>query len=216
MNIEWYDLGNYILTENWQYTEQVQGCNFKVQYLWCDIVSYRLPAFITFANLPLLAKEQSTEFFKPQQIRPYLESEILQFPQPPKNWDYRLAIRQLKLPRENIINCEVKISMPSYSLDDPTPVNLLATSTKNVTTVSVAATVTKILSANSARKGVKFFTADKNKTVYLDTDNVVSATSAIESISPSKPVSVPAILWTGDWYAISPSGTVSIEVEEYI
>lgn len=216
MSIEWHDLGNYTLTEDWQYTQQVQGRNFKVQYLWCDVASYRLPAFIALANLPDFAEQESIEFFKPQQIRPYLESEILQFPQSPKNWHYRLAVRQLKLPKENIINCEVKISMPSYSLDDPTPVNLLATTTKNVTTVPIAATVTKILPANSARKGVKFYAADKNKTIYLDTDNVVSATSAIESISPTKPICVPTILWTGDWYAISPGGTVSIEVEEYI
>lgn len=216
MGITWHDLGNYILTENWQYTKRVEGRNFKIQYLWCDISTYRLPAFVVLANLPSFTKEESTEFFKPQQIRPYLESEILQFPQPPKGWDYRLAIRQLKLPKDNVINCEVKIFVPSYSLDDPTPINQLATSTKNTTVVSVVNTVTKILPANSARKGVKFYSADKNKTIYLDTDNVVSSSSAIESISPSKPVSVPAILWTGDWWAISPGGTVSIEVEEYI
>lgn len=214
--IEWHDLGNYILTENWQYTRQITGRNFKIQYLWCDITSYRLPAFVALANLPDYLEQQSTEFFKPQQIRPYLESEILQFPQTPKHWDYRLAIRQLKLPRDSIINCEIKIFMPSYSLDDPIPVNQSATTTKNVTTVNVTNTVTKILLANPNRKGVKFYCADKIKSVYLDTDNVVSATSAIESVTPSKPVCVPIILWTGDWYAVSSSGTVSVEIEEYL
>lgn len=216
MGIEWYDLGNYILTEDWQYTQQVQGRNFKIQYLWCDIVSYRLPAFIAFANLPFLIKERSTEFFKPQQIRPYLESEILQFPQPPKNWDYRLAVRQLKLPDDNIINCEIKILMPSYALDDPIPVNLNASASKNVTTVNVTNTVSKILSANPNRKGVKFYSADKSKNVYFDTDNVVSSTSAIESVTPNKPVCVPVILWAGDWYAVTSSGTVNLEIEEYL
>lgn len=216
MTTNWIELGSYILTENWQYTAQVTGRHFKIQYLWYEIALYKMPAMIALANSPKVLTQPSIEFFKAQQIKPFLESEILQFPQPLKEWNYRIAIRQLRLPKQKLIECEVKIFMPSYSLDDPTPINQLATSAKNVTTVPVAATVTKILSANSARKGLKFYTPDKSKTIYFDTDNVVSPTSAIESVSPSKPLCVPTILWTGDWYAISPSGTVNIEVEEYI
>ena len=53
------------------------------------------------------------------------------------------------------------------------------------------------------------------KTVYLNTDNVVSNLSAIESITPSRPQCVLAIDWTGEWWGAASSGSVIIMVEEY-
>ena len=212
--MEWQHLNNFILSQDWQYTGFVDSNYYKITHFVNNPYSYKLNALVALINFSV--DSGYSEIFRPQRITPYIESEIIQFPDPPKNWQYRLAIKQLVNPRDSLVDWKVEIDMPSYSLDEPIPINQLATSAKNVTTVPVANTVTKILSANSARKGVKFYTADKNKTIYLDTDNVVSPTSAIESISSSKPVSVPAILWTGDWYAISPGGTVTIEIEEYI
>lgn len=212
--MQWQQLSSFTLTQEWQCTDYDNSIVYRITHTVNNPYAYRLNAMIALVSED--ENSNSIEIFKPQRISPYVESEIIQFPDPPKGWKHRLAIKQLINPRDTLVNWSVEIEMPSYSLDDLTPVNQLATSTKNVTTVSVAASVTKILSANSARKGVKFYTADKNKTIYLDTDNVVSAISAIESISPSKPICVPTILWTGDWYAISPNGTVSIEVEEYV
>lgn len=212
--MKWQYLEELSLSQEWKYTDYVDSIVYRITHNVTNPYSYRLNAMIALINEDSLSS--SIEIFKPQKISPYVESEIIQFSEPPKLWKHRLAIKQLVNPRDTLVNWEVRIEMPSYSLDDLTPINLLATATKNVTTVSVTNTVTKILSANPARKGVKLFTADKNKTIYLDTDNVVSATSAIESLTPSKPICVPAILWVGDWYAVSPSGTVTIEVEEYI
>lgn len=142
--------------------------------------------------------------------------ESIHFRKPPIFQTRKLAFRQeTRTPNNWLIEVEV-CTLPSYALDDPLPVNPVAASTKNVTTVPIATTPTKILPVNSQRKGLKFYSGDKQKTIYIDTDNVVSATSAIESLTPSKPVCIPAITWTGEWWGISSAGTVSIEVEEYI
>lgn len=207
----WSSLATFNINESWQLSNQISVNTFRLKHTWVNPYRYSAVAIAALARVG----NEGIEIYSPQKIYPKSELEIIQFPSPFRAWNYSLAVKQLTF-NSNSITWNLSIDMPSYSLDESTPINQLATSTKNVTTVSVAASVTKILSANSARKGVKFYTADKNKTIYLDTDNVVSAASAIESITPTKPVCVPTILWTGDWYAISPSGTVSIEVEEYI
>lgn len=209
----WQRLCTFILAEDWLLTPPVNSRQFRVGHRFSNPNKYQVVASIALAAISETGK---AELFKPQRIQPRAELEILQFPVPPQGWRYSLAAKQIILPNQALLNWELEIDMPSYSLDDPVPVNLAASSSKNVTTVPVATTPTKLLSANSTRKGVKFFTADKVRTVYLDTDQVVSNASAIESITPSKNICVPTINWTGEWWGIASSGTVNVEVEEYL
>lgn len=209
----WQRLCTFILTEDWLLTPPVASRQFRVGHSFSNPNKYQPVALFALAAISETGK---AELFKPQRIQPRAELEILQFPVPPPGWRYSLAAKQILLPNQSLLNWELEVDMPSYSLDDQPPINAAASSTKNITTITVAATATKVLPANSSRKGIKFYTSDKTKTIYFDTDNVVSATSAIESLTPSKSVCVPAIAWTGEWWAISSSGTVTIEVEEYL
>lgn len=209
----WQRLCTFILSDSWLLTPPVETRQFRVGHRLINPNKYQVVANVALAAI---SKTGKAELFKPQRIQPRAELEILQFPAPPKGWRYSLAAKQILLPNQSLLSWELEVDMPSYSLDDPVPVNLAASSSKNVTTCPVTATPTKILSANPNRKGVKFFSPDKLKTVYLDTDQVVSSTSAIESLTPSKNVCVPTINWTGEWWGIASSGTVSIEVEEYV
>lgn len=211
----WQRLCTFILTEDWLLTPPISVRQFRLSHDLFNNKSnyqYQVVALITLAAISETGKP---ELFKPQKIQPHSELEILQFPIPPPGWRYSLAAKQILMPKQSLLNWNLQVDMPSYSLDDPMPVNLAASSSKNITTVPVAATPTKLLSANLNRKGVKFFTADKTKTVYIDTDQVVSSTSAIESLTPSKNVCVPTINWTGEWWGIANSGTVNLEIEEY-
>lgn len=210
----WRSLVTLILSENWLLTPPVEARIFRLRHRSNNPNRYQVVASIALAAL---SDKDEVELFKPQRIQPRLELEILEFPLPPKGWRYGLAAKQILLPNQSLLNWELEVDiMPSYSLDDPVPVNLAASSSKNVTTVPVTSTPTKILPANLSRKGVKFSITDKTKTVYLDTDQVVSSTSAIESLTPSKTVCVPTINWTGEWWGVSSSGTMSVEVEEYL
>lgn len=209
----WRPLVTFILSENWLLTPPIDARIFRLRHRSHNPNKYQVVASLALAGF---SDRGEVELFKPQRVQPRPELEILEFPTPPKGWRYSLAAKQVLLPNQSLLNWELEIDMPSYSLDDPVPVNLTASSTKVVTTVPVGATATKLLPANSNRKGVKFFTADKTKTIYIDTDQVVNVNSAIESLTPSKTVCVPTINWTGEWWAVTSSGTVNVEVEEYL
>lgn len=209
----WQPLVTFILSDSWLLTPPVEARSFRVGHRFTNSNKYQVVASLALAAISETGK---AELFKPQRIQPRAELEIVEFPTPLKGWRYSLAAKQILLPNQSLINWELEVYMPSYSLDDQLPVNAAASSTKNVTTVPVGATATKILPANLNRKGVKFSTTDKTKTVYLDTDNIVSSASAIESLTPSKNVCVPTINWLGEWWGVSSSGTVSLEVEEYL
>ena len=209
----WQPLVTFVLSADWLLTPPIEAHDFRVSHRLNNPNKYQVVASIALAAI---SESGKAELFKPQRIQPRTELEILQFPAPPKRWRYSLAAKQILLPNQSLLNWELEIDMPSYSLDDPVPVNLAASSSKVATVVTVGPTATKILSANPNRKGVKFFSSDKVKTVYLDTDNIVSLSSAIESLTPSKNVCIPTINWLGEWWGIPSSGTVSIEVEEYL
>lgn len=213
--MEWQNVGTYNINDLWQFSFALTAKTFRVSHLLLGISNFRPTAIISLCSATK-NEFNSIETYQPQALKYYLESEIIQFTNIPKNWEYKLGVKQVILSaKASIVDWKIQIDMPSYSLDDPTPVNQLASSTKTVTSVAVAATPTKILSANPLRKGVLFVSPDKVKTVYLDTDNVVSNLSAIESLTPSRPQCVPAIDWTGEWWGAASSGSVTITVEEY-
>lgn len=156
------------------------------------------------------------QFFQLQRLNGLSVYETLEFEKPPIFTWRKLGFRQeTKTPNNWLIEVEVSLLMPSYPLEDAPIINPNAASNKVANKVTVLPTVTKLASANPNRTAIKFYIADKIKSVFIDTDNIVAANSAIESVTPSKPVCVPYVIWTGDWYGISSSGNVDIEVEEY-
>lgn len=184
----WQSIIAIKLESFWKFTPEVEGAYFRFRHIE--------PPKVPLGWVGQAEEILNTNFhqvFDVQRLNGLTGYEIVEYKKPLVFVSRKLAFRQeSRTPNNWLIEVEI-CTMPSYSLDDPTPINQLAINTKNVSTVPVTSTVTKILPANPARKGVKFYSADKSKTIYLDTDNVVSSTSAIESISPSKPVSVPAI-----------------------
>lgn len=195
----------------WKFTPDVEGSFFRLRH----INSPKTPIG-WIGQAEAIPNTKFLQVFGIQRINGLSNFEILELPKPAIFQTRRLVFRQEpKTPNNWIIEIEVA-DMPSYSLDDAPLINPSTSSSKTVTTVQVTTTVSKVLSANPNRKGVKFYSADKLKSVYIDTDNVVSVTSAIESVTPNKPVCVPTIPWTGDYYAVSSSGTVSLEIEEYL
>lgn len=158
-------------------------------------------------------------FYQTQRINGLSVYELIKLEKPLIFTWRKLAFRQRfkagSTANDWLIEVEVNTEMPSYPLEDAPVVNPSAASNKVVTKIPVTGTVTKLASANPNWVAIKFYSADKLKSVFIDTDNVVSANSAIESVTPNKPVSVPYIIWTGDWFGISSSGTVEVEVEEY-
>lgn len=198
------------LDNNWKFTPEIQGRFFRLRH----IDPPKSPMGWVGQAEPII-NTNFHQFIGIQRINGLSVYETFEYIKPPIFATRKLGLRQqTTVPNNWLIEVEVCI-VPNYSLDDPTPVNQLASSTKTVTSVPVAATPTKILPANPLRKGVLFVSPDKLKTVYLDTDNVVSNLSAIESLTPSRPQCVPAIDWTGEWWGAASSGTVTISVEEY-
>lgn len=195
----------------WKFTPEIQGRYFRLRH----IDPPKAPMGWVGQAEPI-TNTNYHQFYQIQRINGLSVYETFEYIKPPIFATRKLGFRQQTLvPNNWLIEIEVSL-MPSYSLDDAIPVNSSASSSKNTTSVPVLATVTKVLAANPNRKGVKFYSADKLRTIYFDTDNVVNNASAIESITPSKPVCVPTINWTGEWYGISSGGTVTVEVEEYV
>lgn len=196
----------------WKFTPKIKGTYFRLRH----INPPRSPVG-WIAQAEAIPNTNFHLFYKPERINGLSVFELIELRKPAVFEARKLAFRQeFRTPNDWLIEVEVNVEMPSYSLEDTALVNLSASSRKSVSTVSVANTPTKILEANPNRKGVKFFSLDKLRNIYLDTDSVVNANSAIESLTPNKPISVPSINWVGEWFAISSAGTVSIEVEEYL
>lgn len=194
----------------WKYTPNIEGTFFRLRHI--------NPPKTPIGWIGQAESIPNTKFlqvFGIQRINGLSNYEIIELPKPIVFETRRLVFRQeTKIPNNWIIEVEVA-NMPSYPLENTPTLNSVAATTKNVTTVAVAATPTLLLAANSLRKNVKFYSADKLKTVYIDTDKVVSNVSAVDKIDPNS-VCIPAISWNGEWWGISTSGTVNIEVEEYL
>lgn len=194
----------------WKFTPLIEGTYFRLRHIEVP----KSPVGWV-GQAEVIANTDFHQLFGIQRLNGLSIYEVLECKKPPVFTARKLAFRQeTRTPNNWLIEIEV-CTVPNYSLDDPTPINQLASSTKIVTTVPVANTSTKLLSANPLRKGVLFVSPDKAKTIYLDTDNIVSFVSAIESLTPSKPQCVPSINWTGEWWEVSTSGTVTITIEEY-
>lgn len=199
------------LENYWKFTPEIEGRFFRLRH----IDPPKSPVG-WIGQAEAIPNTNFHQFFRPQRLNGLSVYETDEYIKPPIFATRKLGFRQQSLSPNNwLIEVEVNLLMPSYPLEDAPVINPNAASNKVTNKVTVLPTATKLASANPNRTAIKFYTADKFKSVFIDTDNVVAANSAIESVTPSKPVCVPYVIWTGDWYGICSSGNVEVEVEEY-
>lgn len=199
------------LENYWKFTPEIEGRFFRLRH----IDPPKSPVG-WIGQAEAIPNTNFHQFFRPQRLNGLSVYETDEYLKPPIFATRKLGFRQQSSSPNNwLIEVEVNLLMPSYPLEDAPVINPSAASNKVTNKVTVLPTVTKLASANPNRTAIKFYIADKFKSVFIDTDNIVAGNSAIESVTPSKPVCVPYVIWTGDWYGICSSGNVEIEVEEY-
>ncbi|MGL4620700.1 MAG: hypothetical protein ACRCZS_16830 [Chroococcidiopsis sp.] len=214
--MEWQHLATFNLTESWQHSGYINTRSFRVTHQVDRAEQQKLIALVTLINLS--EEGENTEIFKPQRIQYRTESEIIQFPNPPRGWQYGIAVKQLTLPNQTLSNWEIKIDMPVVDLQpEQPPINSAASTAKNRTTVAVSTTPTKLLSAATVdRKHATFFNSDTKNSVYIDTDSTVNNTSAIANVGSKKIYVSDIPNWQGEYWAVAASGTINVDVEEYV
>jgi len=222
--VEWQPLFDFKVTVDWQYSKPVKGRDFKAQFISTDVGRNSI-ILIALANFPTQNFIESTEFFKPQQIKPLVESEIIRFAEPPKNWLYRIAIKQLPIPRQPLSQTQVRFFMPVQDLtpDQPIISPTIATA-KNPTSVAVgpsANTAVKLLPVNSTstRKHATFYNPSTTRNLYIDTDSTINVASASAKVAPGKVYISDIPGWQGEyWGMLDGTGTTAtnIAVEEYV
>lgn len=223
--MQWQEIGQFTITDRWQYSERVTGQDFKVVYLSSPIEGRNSTATISLASLDSL-NDESLEFFRPQRINSYLSSEIVRFPAPPKHWNYRLAFKKLALSKQQIPDFTIQIFMPpvvDLTPDQPIISATIATA-KTPTSVPVgptANTPVKLLQINSSnsRKHATFYNPSTTRNLYVDTDSTINTASAIAKVAPGKIYVSDIPGWQGEyWGMLDGTGATAtnIAVEEYV
>lgn len=197
--MEWQELENFTLTNNWQYSQRVRGRDFKIVYLSSPLTGRDSIGTIALADVPDDASLESSEFFKPQRISSYLTSEIIRFPDPPREWLYRLAIKKLTLPNQFVPNFEVRIYMPSYSSGPA-----FGGSTNVVIANTVAADSTKsvtLSAANPTKIGSSITNNSKVGKLYVSIGSAASLTNYDKILNYLETFETP-FNWAGDVFGI--------------
>lgn len=196
--MEWIKLLDSRLSTNWQYSLHTKGKDFKVEFSYVDVNRNSI-VLLALANLPSIGTLESTEFFKPQQIRPLVESEIIKFPDSPNGWWYRLAVKKLQIPRQPLSETEIKIYMPAYS---SAPVFNGSTNTATPSTVPVDSTKSIILSALNANKiGTTVINNSTKGKLYVSIDQAASLTVYDKILNYLEVYETP-FNWSGNVYGI--------------
>ena len=90
---------------------------------------------------------------------------------------------------------------------------LVDTSSKianNITTIAAT-----IVNSNPNRKGLTFFNSS-DKDIYLDTVNTVSSSSYMVKLEPGDYYEAPSPMYTGAYYAVVLSGSIAIDIREFV
>ena len=91
--MEWQHLAAFNLSESWQYSLVTRSTHFKLIHTISNYSSQESIALIALINDAVTPME----IFEPRRIIPRREAEIINFTRV-YNWDYKLAIRQIKFP----------------------------------------------------------------------------------------------------------------------
>lgn len=205
--MEWQQVGHFTLTKDWQYTSQVRGRDFKVTYLTSSLLGANSAGMIALVDMPANSTLESTEIFKAQRINSYSISEIVRFPEPPREWPYRLGIKQLIFAKNTIPSCEVKIYMPAYS---SAPVFNGSTSSVTVATIATDNTKSVVLSAAAVGKiGSTITNRSKVAKLYISVGSAASLTNYDKILGLSETYESP-FNWSGDIFGIWDKADVSL------
>lgn len=223
--MEWRNIGTYNITETWQLSPILTAKTFRITHLLLGISSFRPTAIVSLCGA---AKNEdgATVTYQPQALKYYLESEIIQFNNIPKNWAYKLGFKQVILStKASIVDWRIKVDMPVVDLNPDQPiVNPTIATTKNPTPVPVgpaANTAVKLLPVNTtnSRKHATFFNPSTTRNLYIDTDSNINIASAIAKVAPGKVYVSDIPGWQGEyWGMLDGAGTTAtnIAVEEYV
>lgn len=197
--MEWEQLFDYQLTTNWQYSLPVRGRDFKVQFIYADVNRNSI-ILLALADVPSPnTTVESTEFFKPQQIKPLVESEIIRFAEPPKNWRYRIAVKKIPIPRQPLSETRIRFFMPAYS---SAPASGGVTSAVTAATVAVDNTKSVTLSAANPVKIGSTVTNNSTKAkLYVSLSTAASLTNYDKILGYAETFETP-FNWAGDVFGI--------------
>lgn len=167
----WEDLATFNLTDKWQITSQVYAREFRFSHT-LDTVNYSR-RFATTALVSLSRVNGKPDIFKPQRIVAFTEPEIIKFPEPPKGWEYALAVKQVLLQNEKVVPWKLNIKMPIFNPQTTAP------RANDLTIESVAVSTTdKIISAaNSEYTGRSIVNESKSAFLYLQLKNPATLTN---------------------------------------
>lgn len=224
--MKWEEIGHFTLTKDWQYINAARGRDLKISYLSSPLLGRNSTGLIALVDRPEDESLESTEIFKPQKISSYSISEIIRFPQPPTQWAYRLAIKQLVFFPQSTFISEVKIYMPVIDITPDQPVVNPAISTSKIpVSISIPAATTtpvKLLPANTGgtRKHATFYNASTKRNLYIDTDSIINTASAIAKVAPGKVYISDIPGWQGEYWGVLADATdttaSNIAIEEYV
>lgn len=220
--MKWEKLGTYNINDFWQFTPIVTAKIFRITHILLGINAFRPTAIVALASTE---KNElgATETYQPQALKYYLESEIIQFNNVPKNWEHRLGFKQIILSSRNIIiDWRVQVDMsPVVDLNaDQPPINPGISTTKNVTSVPMNGTTpVRLLPVNTtnSRNGATFYNPSTLRSLIIDTDANINTASAVARVAPGKLYISDFPEWQGEyWGVLDGTGTPSIPVEEYV
>lgn len=224
--MNWHEIGHLALTKDWQYIDAAEGRDFKIVYLTPSVLSGRNPTALAALVDKPESDTESTEIFRPQRLNFYSIAEIIRFPQPPRSWLHRLAVKQLVFPTQSTTPLEIKIYMPVIDLTPDQPVvNPSISTIKNPVNVSIpAATTTAVrllpVNAMGSRKHATFYNASSKRNLYIDTDSTINISSAIAKVAPGKIYISDIPGWQGEYWGVLADATdttaSNIAVEEYV
>ncbi len=212
--MDWEEIGHFTLTKDWQYTKQIKSRDFKIVYLKSTLRSVDSTGMAALVDVPSDIALDSTEVFKAQRISAYSIAEIIRFPEPPRDWPYRLAVKQLITPKNSLPTCEVQIYMPAYS---SAPVFNGSTNSVAASIVATENNKSIILSASNPNKiGTTIINNSAKGKLYVSVGIAASLTVYDKILNYLEVYETP-FNWSGDVFGIwdKPDTTGNAKVKDF-
>ena len=197
--MDWQELGRFTLTKDWQYTRQIKSRDFKIVYLKSTLRAVDSTGMAALVDVPNNIALDSTEVFKAQRISAYSIAEIIRFPEPPRDWLYRLAVKQLITPKNSLPTCEIQIYMPAYS---SAPVFNGSTNAVAASIVATDNTKSVILSVSNPNKiGTTIINNSAKGKLYVSV-GIAASLTVYDKILNYLEVYESPFNWSGDIFGI--------------
>jgi hypothetical protein len=203
----WTKLIEIELNEQWQYSLNTKRNSYRLTHT-IDFLKFQKSIAIIALCSPR-EDGNGLDIFQPQRIQPYLESEIIRFPDPPSGWQYGVAIKRLLIPREVPTPWKVKLEMPAFN-PQTSPIK---TTDVVVNSVSVS-TVDKIIApADPESAGTVIMNESKNAQLYLQIKRPATLSDYYQKLGYKGYVEIP-FGFTGEirgfWEKADPTGMATV------